>query len=130
MSCTIHWQHWRNLETRIFCSMHVRSTAKAAFATAVQFRKAAIKDSNRTCGYPSIVNVSKIAKGDWHLQAALLSLFTVKYGSIVIAEHIGYAEALPLYGSKTECIYRSAEADEGSTGRLSASTAAMRILSA
>ena len=34
----------------------------------------------------------------WHLQAALLSLFTVKYGSIVIAEQIGYAEALPLYG--------------------------------
>ena len=73
-------------------------SAKAAFATAVQFRKAAIKDSNRTCGYPSIVNVSKIAKGDFHLQAALLSLFTVKYGSIIIAEKIGYAEALPLYG--------------------------------
>ena len=32
-------------------------------ATAVQFRRAAIKDSNRTCGYPSIVNVSKLAKG-------------------------------------------------------------------
>ena len=73
-------------------------SAKAAFATAVQFRKAAIKDNNRTCGYPSIVNVSKIAKGDSHLQAALLSLFTVKYGSIIIAEKIGYAEALPLYG--------------------------------
>ncbi len=74
------------------------SSVKAAFATAVQFRKAAIKDSNRTCGYPSIVNVSKLAKGDSHLQAALLSLFTVKYGSIVIAEKISYAEALPLYG--------------------------------
>ena len=29
---------------------------------------------------------------------SLLSLFTVKYGSIIIAEKIGYAEALPLYG--------------------------------
>lgn len=74
------------------------TSVKAAFATTVQFRKAAIKDSNRTCGYPSIVNVSKLAKGDLHLQAALLSLFTVKYGSIVIAERISYAEALPLYG--------------------------------
>lgn len=35
---------------------------------------------------------------DLHKQAALLSLFTMKYGSVIVAEHIGYAEALPLYG--------------------------------
>ena len=32
-------------------------SAKAAFATAVQFRKAAIKDNNRTCGYPRLRRV-------------------------------------------------------------------------
>ncbi len=74
------------------------ASVKAAFATTVQFRKAAIKDSDRTCGYPSIVNLSKIAQGDLHLQAALLSLFTVKYGSIVISDQMTYAEANPLFG--------------------------------
>lgn len=71
---------------------------KETFKNAVQIRKAAIKDGDRTFGYPSIVNLHKIAAGDLHKQAALLSLFTMKYGSVIIAEHIGYAEALPLYG--------------------------------
>ena len=74
------------------------TSVKDAFTTAVQFRKAAIKDSNRTCGYPSIVNVAMLAKGNAHLQAALASLFTMKYGSIVVMEQMTYAEALPLYG--------------------------------
>ena len=71
---------------------------KETFKNAVQIRKAAIKDRDRTFGYPSIVNLHKIAAGDLHKQAALLSLFTMKYGSVIVAEHIGYAEALPLYG--------------------------------
>ena len=71
---------------------------KEPFKNAVQIRKAAIKDGDRTFGYPSIVNLHKIAAGDLHKQAALLSLFTMKYGSVIVAEHIGYAEALPLYG--------------------------------
>ena len=71
---------------------------KETFKNAVQIRTAAIKDGDRTFGYPSIVNLHKIAAGDLHKQAALLSLFTMKYGSVIVAEHIGYAEALPLYG--------------------------------
>ena len=71
---------------------------KETFKNAVQIRKAAIKDGDRTFGYPSFVNLHKIAAGDLHKQAALLSLFTMKYGSVIVAEHIGYAEALPLYG--------------------------------
>ena len=71
---------------------------KETFKNAVQIRKAAIKDGDITFGYPSIVNLHKIAAGDLHKQAALLSLFTMKYGSVIVAEHIGYAEALPLYG--------------------------------
>lgn len=74
------------------------NSVKEAYAIAVQFRKAAIKDSDRTCGYPSIVRVDQLAKGNAHLQAALVSLFTMKYGSIVVLEQMTYAEALPLYG--------------------------------
>ena len=73
-------------------------SVKAAFKTTVQFRKAAIKDGNRSCGYPSIVNLVSLAKGDLHLQAALASLFTVKYGSIIVMEQMTYAEANPLFG--------------------------------
>ena len=32
------------------------------------------------------------------MQAALASLFTVKYGSIIVMEGMNYAQALPLYG--------------------------------
>lgn len=71
---------------------------KEAFATAVQMRKAAIKDADRTFGYPSIVNVAALAQGDIHMQAALASMFTIKYGSIVVMEEMTYAQALPLYG--------------------------------
>ena len=72
--------------------------AKETFANAVIVRRTALKDGNRTFGYPSIVNVAKIAKGDMHLQTALASVFTVKYGSIVVMEKMTMAEALPLYG--------------------------------
>jgi len=74
------------------------ANAKETMANAVQFRRAALKDGDRTCGYPSIVNVAKLAEGDLHLQTALASLFTVKYGSIIVMENMTMAEALPLYG--------------------------------
>lgn len=71
---------------------------KATFANAVQIRRAAIKDQDRTFGYPSIVNIVKVAKDDKYMQEALASLFTMKYGSIIIMQEMTYAEALPLYG--------------------------------
>lgn len=71
---------------------------KTTFANTVQLRRAAIKDGDRTCGYPSIVNLCKIAKGEKYLQEALASLFTVKYGSIIVMEEMTYGEALALYG--------------------------------
>ena len=74
------------------------ASIKDAFANAVLIRRAALKDSDRTFGYPSIVNVGKLAAGDAHMQAALAALFTMKYGSIVIVEEMNYAQALPLYG--------------------------------
>jgi acetyl-CoA decarbonylase/synthase complex subunit gamma len=74
------------------------SSVKDAFAGAVQIRRAALKDSDRVFGYPSIVNAAKLAPGDLHTQTALASLFTMKYASIIIMEKMGYAQALPLYG--------------------------------
>ena len=71
---------------------------KETFANTVMVRRAALKDQDRTFGYPSIVNLVKLAKGDHHLQAALASVFTMKYGSIIVMEQMTYAEALPLFG--------------------------------
>ena len=42
--------------------------------------------------------MAALAGGDAHLEAALLSLFTCKYGSIVVCSEMTYAKALPLYG--------------------------------
>ncbi len=73
---------------------------KTTFGNAVQVRRAAIKNEDRTFGYPSIVNTVAVAKGDRYMQQALLALFTMKYGSIVVVETLDYAEALPLYGMR------------------------------
>ncbi len=73
-------------------------TVKETFANAVEARRGAILDGVRTLGYPSIVNIARLAWGDAHLQTALASLFTVKYGSILVMEHMSYAQALPLFG--------------------------------
>lgn len=74
------------------------ATVKEAYGNTVQIRRAALKDQDRTFGYPTIVNLAKIAHGDRNLQQALASLFTVKYGSIIVMETLDYAEALPLFG--------------------------------
>ena len=73
-------------------------TAKETLANAVLVRRTAIKDGDRSFGYPSIVNIARLAKGDDHLQTAYATLFTEKYGSILVMEHMTYAQALPLYG--------------------------------
>lgn len=72
--------------------------AKETFANAVLVRRGNLKDQDRTLGYPSIVNLAKIAEGDVHMQTALASAFTLRYGSIIVMEKITYAEALALYG--------------------------------
>ena len=73
-------------------------TIKETFANAVLVRRTAIKDGDRTFGYPSIVNLGVLCDHDEHLETALASMFVVKYGSIIVMDKIGYAEALPLYG--------------------------------
>ena len=73
-------------------------SVKDVFGNAVQIRRAALKDEDRTFGYPSIVNLSEVAPGDQALQAALAAVFTLKYGSIIVMDEMNYAQALALYG--------------------------------
>ena len=73
-------------------------TAKETLANAVLVRRTAIKDGDRTMGYPSIVNLHKLAKGDDRLQTAYAAMFTEKYASIIVMSNMSYAQALPLYG--------------------------------
>ena len=71
---------------------------KQTFANAVTVRRAALVEEVKVLGYPSIVNLTRIAGGDMHMQTALAALFTIKYGSIVVMDKMTYAEALTLYG--------------------------------
>lgn len=73
-------------------------SVKDTYANAIQVRRAALKDKDRTFGYPSIVNLSKIAGGDATKQTALASMFILKYGSIILMDGMSYAQALPLFG--------------------------------
>ncbi|MDR1908997.1 MAG: acetyl-CoA decarbonylase/synthase complex subunit gamma [Spirochaetaceae bacterium] len=74
------------------------ASVKDAFANTVQIRRAALKDGDRSFGYPSIVNLAKLAPNDPVQQLALASIFTLKYGSIIVLSSMTYAQALPLYG--------------------------------
>ncbi len=73
-------------------------TAKETLANAVLVRRTAIKDGDRTMGYPSIVNLARLTKGDERLETAYASMFTEKYASIIVMSGMTYAQALPLYG--------------------------------
>ena len=75
------------------------ATIKETFANTVQVRRACLaKNPDRTCGYPSLVNLAKLAPADEAMQTALASVFVLKYGSIIVMDTMNYAEALPLYG--------------------------------
>jgi acetyl-CoA decarbonylase/synthase complex subunit gamma len=83
----------KNLVLDVSCA-----SIKEAFAGAVQIRRAALRNNNRTFGYPSLVDVGKLAPGNEYMQTALASLFILKYGSIIVMDKMSYAQALPLYG--------------------------------
>ena len=74
------------------------ASIKETFAAAVQVRRAALKDQDRSFGYPAIVNAARLAPEDRAMQTALASVFTLKYGSIIIMDGMAYSQALPLYG--------------------------------
>ena len=74
------------------------ASIKDAFANAVKIRRAALKNEDRTFGYPSFVNTAALAPNNSHIQGALASLFTTRYGSVIAMDEMDYAKALPLYG--------------------------------
>jgi acetyl-CoA decarbonylase/synthase complex subunit gamma len=71
---------------------------KTAFEMNVQIRRSALLNKDSQFGYPTLVNVAGLTKGDVNLENALAALFTVKYGSILIFDTMDYAKALALYG--------------------------------
>ncbi len=91
----------KNLEgkgNKNLCLDVTGKTAKETLANAVLVRRTAIKDGDRTFGYPSIVNLAKIAKGDDRLATAYAAMFTEKDASFIVRSGMTYAQALPLYG--------------------------------
>ena len=72
--------------------------ARETFQNAVLIRRANLKDGERSLGYPSIVNLARLAPGDLRLQTALASAFVLRYGALIVMEKMTYAEGLALYG--------------------------------
>lgn len=70
---------------------------KDTFTNAVQVRRIALKEQDRTFGYPSIVFANKLADKNSNMEVALSSMFTIKYGSIIVLDDIDYSKALPLF---------------------------------
>lgn len=64
---------------------------KDAYTNAIQIRRTALKDGDRTFGYPSIIFVNDLAKDDKFMEIALSSIFTIKYGSIIVLEDIDFS---------------------------------------
>lgn len=73
------------------------NNVKEAFTNAVQIRRIALKEGDRAFGYPSVIFANEIAKDDKYMEVAISSLFTVKYGSIIVLDDIDYSRALPLF---------------------------------
>ncbi|WP_042276933.1 acetyl-CoA decarbonylase/synthase complex subunit gamma [[Clostridium] dakarense] len=70
---------------------------KDTFTNAVQVRRIALKEQDRTFGYPSIVFANKLSDKNPNMEVALSSMFTIKYGSIIVLDDINYSKALPLF---------------------------------
>ena len=70
---------------------------KDTYTNAVQVRRISLKEQDRTFGYPSIVFASKLSNNNPMMEVALSSVFTIKYGSIIVLDDIDYSKALPLF---------------------------------
>ena len=79
-------------------------TIKEAYTNAIQIRRTALKDGDRTFGYPSIIFVNDLAKDNKFMEIALSSIFTIKYGSILVIEDMDFARGHSV-GALTQNIY-------------------------
>ena len=71
---------------------------KETFENTVQIRRINLQGQDRTFGYPSILFLNELAKGNKFQEVTLSTLFTMKYGSILVLSDMDYCRALPLYG--------------------------------
>lgn len=74
------------------------TSIKETFKNTVQIRRINLQGGDRTFGYPSILFLNELAKGDKFMEVALSTLFTMKYGSLIVLSDIDYVRTLPLYG--------------------------------
>lgn len=70
---------------------------KQAYTNALQIRRTALKEQDRTFGYPSIVMVNKLAKNDKMMEIALSSVFTMKYGSLIVIDDVDFPAVLSVW---------------------------------
>ena len=80
-------------------------TIKDTYINAVQVRRIALKEGDRSFGYPSFVNLADLAKGDANLEIALSSIFTIKYGTILAVEDMTYAKSITTICIKTKYLH-------------------------
>jgi acetyl-CoA decarbonylase/synthase complex subunit gamma len=73
------------------------TSIKEVFENAIQIRRINITGNDRTFGYPSVIFANELAKGEKYMEVALSTIFTMKYGSIIVLNDIDYARALALY---------------------------------
>ncbi len=73
------------------------SNIKETYTNAVQVRRISLKEQDRTFGYPSIIFANKLSNNNPHMEVALSSVFTIKYGSIIVLDDIDFAKALPIF---------------------------------
>ncbi|WP_102398956.1 acetyl-CoA decarbonylase/synthase complex subunit gamma [Haloimpatiens massiliensis] len=73
------------------------SSIKEAFQNTVQIRRINLDGQDRVFGYPSVIFANKLANNDKFMEVALSTLFTMKYGSIIVLDDMDYARALPLF---------------------------------
>ena len=92
------------------------ASIKDAFANAVEIRRAALKNGDRTFGYPSIVNLAALAPGDLVTQAALgIDLYLALWLDHRHGAH-RIRRRTPALRSPPEYLHRPAETHEGEPG--------------
>ncbi|WP_138205385.1 acetyl-CoA decarbonylase/synthase complex subunit gamma [Haloimpatiens lingqiaonensis] len=73
------------------------SSIKEAFQNTVQIRRINLDGQDRVFGYPSVIFANKLANNDKFMEVALGTLFTMKYGSIIVLDDMDYARGLSLF---------------------------------
>lgn len=74
------------------------ATIKETFKNVVQIRRINLETEDRVFGYPTLVMINELAKDDKFMEIALSSVFTLRYGAILVLDDMDFSRALALYG--------------------------------